>query len=79
VSSHRCILDMTLAFMLLDPESIMNQDPHVSAAVMFGHGKFQAGILIEPTKEEQFDPSDEEKLAEFRNKIWYIHFRVYQS
>ncbi|KAK7470228.1 hypothetical protein VKT23_001662 [Stygiomarasmius scandens] len=51
-------------------ESIMNQDPHVSAAVMFGHGKFQAGILIEPTKEEQFDPSDEEKLAEFRNKIW---------
>ncbi|THV08167.1 acetyl-CoA synthetase-like protein [Dendrothele bispora CBS 962.96] len=51
-------------------ESIMNQDPHVTAAVMFGHGKFQAGILVEPIKEEQFDPSNEQKLSEFRDKIW---------
>ncbi|THU84226.1 acetyl-CoA synthetase-like protein [Dendrothele bispora CBS 962.96] len=51
-------------------ESIMNQDPHVTASVMFGRGKFQAGIIIEPTKEEQFDPRDEVKLSEFRNKIW---------
>ncbi|KAK7472205.1 hypothetical protein VKT23_000327 [Stygiomarasmius scandens] len=51
-------------------ESIMNQDPHVTASVMFGHGRFQAGILIEPTQEEQFDPRDQQKLSEFRNKIW---------
>ncbi|THU89870.1 acetyl-CoA synthetase-like protein [Dendrothele bispora CBS 962.96] len=51
-------------------ESIMNQDPHVAASVMFGHGKFQAGMIIEPTKEEQFDPKDQVKLGEFRNKIW---------
>ncbi|KAK7472181.1 hypothetical protein VKT23_000303 [Stygiomarasmius scandens] len=51
-------------------ESIMNQDPHVTASVMFGHGKFQAGILVEPIPEEQFDPRDQQKLGEFRNKIW---------
>ncbi|KAK7470239.1 hypothetical protein VKT23_001674 [Stygiomarasmius scandens] len=51
-------------------ESMMNQDPHVSASVMFGQGKFQAGILVEPIKEEQFDPKDQQKLSEFRNKIW---------
>ncbi|THV01944.1 acetyl-CoA synthetase-like protein, partial [Dendrothele bispora CBS 962.96] len=42
----------------------------VTASVMFGHGKFQAGIIIEPIKEEQFDPRDQVKLGEFRNKIW---------
>ncbi|THU97197.1 acetyl-CoA synthetase-like protein [Dendrothele bispora CBS 962.96] len=51
-------------------ESIMNRDPHVTASVMFGRGKFQAGIIVEPTKEEQFDPRDDVKLSEFRNKIW---------
>ncbi|THV01949.1 acetyl-CoA synthetase-like protein [Dendrothele bispora CBS 962.96] len=57
-------------------ESIMNQDPHVTASVMFGHGKFQAGIIIEPIKEEQFDPKDEVKLGEFRNKIWHTVERM---
>ncbi|THV08177.1 acetyl-CoA synthetase-like protein [Dendrothele bispora CBS 962.96] len=61
-------------------ESMMNQDPHVSASVMFGHGKFQAGIIVEPVKEEQEqfikaessgNPDEHEaKLEEFRNKIW---------
>ncbi|THV08176.1 acetyl-CoA synthetase-like protein [Dendrothele bispora CBS 962.96] len=61
-------------------ESIMNQDPHISACVMFGHGKFQAGIIVEPIEEEreQFIGADtsenvnerEAKLEGFRNKIW---------
>ncbi|THV08178.1 acetyl-CoA synthetase-like protein [Dendrothele bispora CBS 962.96] len=63
-------------------ESIMNQDPHVNACVMFGHGKFQAGIIVEPTMEERepfielessgnVDEHEREaKLSEFRNKIW---------
>ncbi|THV08158.1 acetyl-CoA synthetase-like protein [Dendrothele bispora CBS 962.96] len=59
-------------------ESIMNQDPHISACVMFGHGKFQAGIIVEPVKEEQEQFIEslgnanerEAKLEEFRNKIW---------
>ncbi|KAF9553775.1 acetyl-CoA synthetase-like protein [Agrocybe pediades] len=51
-------------------ESIINQDPHVQSSIMFGRGRFNAGILVEPKPEFRFDPSDENKLAEFRNKIW---------
>ncbi|KZT07586.1 acetyl-CoA synthetase-like protein [Laetiporus sulphureus 93-53] len=51
-------------------EAMMNQDPHVHASIIFGRGRFQAGILVDPKREYQFDPSDEKKLAEFRNKIW---------
>lgn len=37
---------------------------------MFGRGRFQAGVLIEPKPEYAFDPSDPEKLASFRNAVW---------
>ncbi|KAL1943361.1 hypothetical protein VTO73DRAFT_4436 [Trametes versicolor] len=49
-------------------EAILVQDPHVHACLMFGRGRFQNGVLIQP--KEQFDPNDEAKLEEFRNKIW---------
>ena len=49
---------------------MLNQDPHISASVMFGRGRFQPGIIVEPKPEFRFDPTDEVKLAEFRNKIW---------
>ncbi|KAF4573440.1 putative PKS/NRPS-like protein biosynthetic cluster [Pleurotus pulmonarius] len=49
-------------------ETILVHDENISAAIMFGRGRFQNGVLIQPTKE--FDPSDEESLADFRNKIW---------
>nr|UXY92114.1 ATP/NADPH-dependent carboxylic acid reductase [Trametes cinnabarina] len=49
-------------------EAILTQDPHVRACLMFGRGRFQNGVLIEP--KEPFDPSDEARLEEFRNKIW---------
>ncbi|KAJ7579078.1 hypothetical protein C8J56DRAFT_1006701 [Mycena floridula] len=51
-------------------ESILNQDPHVSASVMFGRGHFQAGVLVDPKPAFRFDPANESDLAEFRNKIW---------
>lgn len=37
---------------------------------MFGRGRFQNGVLIEPKPEFAFDPSDPKKLEEFRNMIW---------
>lgn len=37
---------------------------------MFGRGQTQNGVLVDPTPEYAFDPEDEEKLVEFRNKIW---------
>lgn len=51
-------------------EDILNQDPHVRAAVIFGRGKFNCGVIIDPSPEEAFDPVDLDKLIDFRNKIW---------
>ncbi|GJE93572.1 acetyl-CoA synthetase-like protein [Phanerochaete sordida] len=51
-------------------EPLLNQDPHIQNAIMFGRGKFQPGVLIDPKPQFKFDGADEEKLADFRNAIW---------
>ncbi|KAH9931804.1 uncharacterized protein B0H18DRAFT_1093226 [Fomitopsis serialis] len=51
-------------------KSMLNQDPHVQSCVMFGRGHFQAGVIVDPKPEFMFDPSDQDKLAEYRNLIW---------
>ncbi|KAI0058351.1 acetyl-CoA synthetase-like protein [Artomyces pyxidatus] len=51
-------------------EAILMRDSHIAAAVMFGRGRFQNGVLIEPRREFAFDPVNKQRLAEFRNKIW---------
>lgn len=53
-------------------ESILSGDPRVKSAVMFGCGRFNPGVIIDPKPEFAFDPEDQEKLAEFRNKIWCV-------
>ncbi|KAF8898448.1 acetyl-CoA synthetase-like protein [Infundibulicybe gibba] len=50
-------------------KSILNQDPHIHASIVFGHGQFQIGALLDPTSDYKFDPLDEAKLANFRNLI----------
>jgi hypothetical protein len=50
----------------------MAKDPHIRAAVIFGQGKFNAGVLVDPIPEFQFDCSDRKKFAEFRNLIWFV-------
>ncbi|KIK57260.1 hypothetical protein GYMLUDRAFT_766757 [Collybiopsis luxurians FD-317 M1] len=49
-------------------ETMLNQDANVTVAIMFGRGRFQNGVLIQPA--ELFNPDDETQLAAFRNKIW---------
>ena len=44
------------------------------ACLMFGRGRFQNGILIQP--KEPFDPSDEAKLEDYRNKIWCVSLHL---
>ncbi|KAI0795718.1 hypothetical protein C8Q75DRAFT_711913 [Abortiporus biennis] len=54
-------------------EKILEQDPHVAHAVMFGRGKFYNGVLIDPLPEFAFDPNGdggEKALDRFRNLIW---------
>ena len=54
------------------PEAILNGDPHVKSAVMFGRGRFNPGVIIDPKPEFVFDTEDQGKLAEFRNRIWCV-------
>ena len=49
---------------------MINEDPHIRSSIMFGRGRFQNGVLIEPTEDFLVDPADAEQLETFRNKIW---------
>ena len=55
---------------MFELEKILGDDPHVSGAVVFGQGRFNCGVLVCPKAEWAFDPADEEKLAEYRARIW---------
>ncbi|THU99130.1 acetyl-CoA synthetase-like protein [Dendrothele bispora CBS 962.96] len=51
-------------------EAILAKDPNVLAAIMFGRSKFHAGIIVLPSPNHVFDPSDTDKLAEYRTLVW---------
>ncbi|KAI0314196.1 acetyl-CoA synthetase-like protein [Amylostereum chailletii] len=55
-------------------KSIFIQDTRIAAAIVFGNGRFQNGVLIQPT--EPFDPADVTLLAKFRNDIWVTMTKV---
>lgn len=46
--------------------------PMVSGAVVFGRGRNECGMLIEPKPEYAVDSSDEDAVTAFRNNIWYV-------
>ena len=49
---------------------MLNQDPLIESAVIFGRGRFQCGVLVQPSREHAFDSSDTEKLIQYRKGIW---------
>ncbi|KAK0184035.1 NRPS-like enzyme [Armillaria mellea] len=51
-------------------EAALISDRHISGVVMFGRGKFQPGVLIQPAPEYSFDPKDTKRLVEYRSLIW---------
>jgi acyl-coenzyme A synthetase/AMP-(fatty) acid ligase len=51
-------------------EAVISGHPAVTAAIMFGRERNQVGVLVEPTPECAFDPSNSEALSHFRNEIW---------
>jgi thioester reductase-like protein/acyl-CoA synthetase (AMP-forming)/AMP-acid ligase II len=51
-------------------ESKISANPYVNGAVMFGRGRNQVGILIEPRAGCEVDVDDHKQLAEFRNRVW---------
>ena len=60
-------------------EAILVRDPAVAHAVMFGRGRFNAGVIVDPRQDFVFDPADQGKLINFRNKIWYVETIVIVS
>ncbi|KAF8878947.1 putative aminoadipate reductase [Infundibulicybe gibba] len=53
-------------------EDIVLSSPHVMGAIVFGREHDQPGILIEPTPESQIDVASDQRLANFRNRIWNV-------
>ncbi|KAF8869841.1 hypothetical protein CPB85DRAFT_1356315 [Mucidula mucida] len=51
-------------------ESILNQDRNVLSCVVFGRGKPQAGVLVDPIPTLSIDSNDSAALEEFRTRIW---------
>jgi hypothetical protein len=44
---------------------------------MFGRGRFQNGVLIDPKPQFAFDPKDEAKLENFRKLIWQVSVSIH--
>jgi hypothetical protein len=44
---------------------------------MFGRGRFQNGVLIDPKPQFAFDPEDEAKLENFRSLIWQVSVSLF--
>ncbi|GLB41023.1 putative acetyl-CoA synthetase-like protein [Lyophyllum shimeji] len=51
-------------------ETIINRHPKVASCLMFGRGRFQTGVLVEPVEHCAFEPADLRLLAAFRNAMW---------
>ncbi|KXN87847.1 L-aminoadipate-semialdehyde dehydrogenase large subunit, partial [Leucoagaricus sp. SymC.cos] len=49
-------------------ETLFLQNKEIAAAIIFGRGHFQNGVLMHPAT--PFHPEDEEKLIAFRNLVW---------
>lgn len=54
----------------------MNTDMRIKAAIMFGRGRFQSGVLVEPKPEYVFDPQNAQQLEKFKDAIWYVYLMV---
>lgn len=53
-------------------EGIICSSPLLQGAIMFGRERNQVGVLVEPRSEHVVDIGDDNAIAEFRNRIWYV-------
>ncbi|KAL1660867.1 hypothetical protein GGF50DRAFT_118539 [Schizophyllum commune] len=54
------------------PMEGLNSLIRIRTAIMFGRGRDEAGILVEPVPNHQIDIDDDVQVAAFRNAIWPI-------
>lgn len=55
-------------------ETVISASPILFGVCMFGRGRDQTGVLVEPKPEYAIDVTDGELVAEFRNKVWCVPF-----
>ena len=53
-------------------EGIISSSPFVQGVFMFEREQNQVGIIVEPRSEHAVDIRDDNAIAEFRDKIWYV-------
>ena len=54
-------------------EGIIGSSPFVQGVLMFGRERNQVGIIVEPRPEwHVVNIQDDDAVAKFRNKIWYV-------
>jgi len=53
-------------------EAAIANSPYVSGVCMFGRGRHQVGVLVEPRSEFTIDVEDEKRVVAFRNMIWSV-------
>ncbi|CDO73876.1 hypothetical protein BN946_scf185016.g33 [Trametes cinnabarina] len=51
-------------------EIIINADPQIKVSMIFGQGRFQNGVLVQPSESSVFERSDAKQLEKYRNTIW---------
>lgn len=60
--SHDCSHDLA--------ENILAQDPNIGTAIVFGHGRMQPGLLVEPTQPERGSEGGEQWVEKYKDLIW---------
>lgn len=60
-------------------EGLITSSPMASGAVMFGRGKNECGVLIEPSPAYAIDTSHPASVVEFRNQIWCVRLAPFFS
>ena len=63
---------MSMLLTQWNTETILVQDPHIRAAVIFGRGRTQNGVIIEPAAGFKFDVEDVLERERFIECIWYV-------
>lgn len=54
----------------LSLEAIVSKDPLVDGAVMFGRGRAQNGIIVQPAARLKIDVSDPSQVEPYLDSIW---------
>jgi hypothetical protein len=56
--------------LMMDTEGMLTKDNLIASAILFGRGRFNVGVLINPSIENEPAAIAEFDLLKFRDRIW---------